>query len=77
MSTTKRLREFSRGNRESFPEDINMYVDGSFDILHAGHIEILKKAKALGTYLIVGVHDDETVNKHKGKLSLKVFTKFI
>lgn len=29
-------------------------------------MEILKKAKELGDYLIVGVHDDKTVNKYKG-----------
>jgi ethanolamine-phosphate cytidylyltransferase len=31
-----------------------------------GHVETLKKAKALGDFLIVGVHDDQTVNFHKG-----------
>lgn len=32
-----------------------------------GHISTLRKAKELGDYLIVGVHDDITVNEHKGK----------
>lgn len=41
-------------------------MDGSFDMLHIGHIKTLQKAKELGTYLIVGIHDDETINKEKG-----------
>jgi len=48
------------------PTDRIVYVDGSFDLLHKGHIETIKKAKELGDYLIVGVHDDKTVNRIKG-----------
>lgn len=32
---------------------------GTFDLLHKGHINILKRAKALGDYLIVGLSSDE------------------
>lgn len=32
---------------------------GTFDLLHFGHIEILRRAKALGDYLIVAVSTDE------------------
>ncbi|KAI9593032.1 hypothetical protein BDF19DRAFT_449250 [Syncephalis fuscata] len=32
----------------------------------SGHIEFLKRAKALGDYLLVGVHDDKTINQIKG-----------
>lgn len=35
-----------------------VYVDGSFDLLHPGHVAFLKAAKARGDYLIVGVHDN-------------------
>ena len=32
---------------------------GTFDLLHYGHIEILRRAKALGDYLVVAVSTDE------------------
>lgn len=35
-----------------------VYVAGSFDLLNPGHIKFLEKARALGDYLIVGVHSD-------------------
>jgi ethanolamine-phosphate cytidylyltransferase len=66
LPTTWRLSLFSNG-RTPTPEDKIVYIDGAFDLFHIGHIETLKKAKALGTFLYVGVHDDVTVNRHKGK----------
>lgn len=44
-----------------------IYIDGSFDILHIGYIEIFKKAKELGDFLYVGLHDDATIYKYRGK----------
>ncbi len=41
---------------------------GTYDLLHTGHINILKRAKALGDYLIVGLSTDE-FNKLKNKKS--------
>lgn len=66
LNTTKRIREFSKGNKEPKPTDKIVYIDGSFDILHVGHIEILKKAKSLGDFLIVGIHDDDLITQQKG-----------
>ncbi len=40
---------------------------GTFDLLHYGHINILKRAKALGDYLIVAVSSDEFNESKKGK----------
>lgn len=41
---------------------------GTFDVLHYGHINLLKRAKALGDYLIVVLSSDE-FNKLKNKKS--------
>ena len=39
---------------------------GTFDLLHYGHIRLLKRAKALGDYLVVALSTDE-FNAGKGK----------
>ncbi|MDR0883602.1 MAG: glycerol-3-phosphate cytidylyltransferase [Oscillospiraceae bacterium] len=39
---------------------------GTFDLLHYGHIELLRRARALGDYLIVALSTDE-FNAGKGK----------
>lgn len=41
---------------------------GTYDVLHLGHINLLRRAKALGDYLIVGLSTDE-FNAVKGKKS--------
>lgn len=42
---------------------------GTFDMLHYGHINLLRRAKALGDYLIVGLSTDEFNWNEKGKKS--------
>ena len=43
-----------------------VWVNGCFDILHRGHIELFKYSKSLGDNLIVGVDSDQKVKKDKG-----------
>ncbi|KAF9148765.1 Ethanolamine-phosphate cytidylyltransferase [Linnemannia schmuckeri] len=66
LSTARKISIFSRGNRDLQKGDRVIYVDGTFDLLHVGHIEFLKRAKARGDYLVVGVYDDATVRAIKG-----------
>lgn len=41
-------------------------TNGCFDILHPGHISLLRKAKSYGDILVVGVNSDTSVRKLKG-----------
>lgn len=49
---------------------IRVYVDMVADLFHYGHIELLRQARALGDYLLVGVHSDDAVLSHKRKTIL-------
>ena len=44
-----------------------VFTNGCFDILHAGHLSYLEAAKELGDKLIVGINNDSSVSKLKGK----------
>jgi D-beta-D-heptose 7-phosphate kinase/D-beta-D-heptose 1-phosphate adenosyltransferase len=43
-----------------------VFTNGSFDILHAGHVEYLDFARKQGDLLIVGVNSDDSVRRYKG-----------
>lgn len=44
-----------------------VFTNGCFDIIHAGHIDYLSKAKALGDVMIVGLNSDDSAQRIKGK----------
>tara|TARA_B110000971_G_scaffold221948_1_gene271795 strand:- start:5699 stop:7084 length:1386 start_codon:yes stop_codon:yes gene_type:complete len=44
-----------------------VFTNGCFDLLHSGHIHILKESKKNGDVLIVGLNSDISVKKNKGK----------
>ena len=43
-----------------------VFTNGCFDVLHVGHIELLKYCKSIGDFLIVGINSDESVSRLKG-----------
>ena len=43
------------------------FTNGCFDILHAGHVSYLKKAKELADVLILGLNSDSSIRRIKGK----------
>src|SRR5687768_12650548 len=43
-----------------------VFTNGCFDLIHPGHVDLLERAKRLGTRLIVGINSDESVRKIKG-----------
>ena len=44
----------------------HIFVNGTFDILHPGHIQLLNYAKSLGDSLTVGIDSDRRVREKKG-----------
>ena len=66
LTTARRIAEFS-SRRPVTDKDTVVYIDGAFDLFNVGHASTLQKARELGTYLIVGIYDDETVNELKGR----------
>ena len=49
---------------------IKVITYGTYDLLHYGHINLLKRAKELGDYLIVGVTADD-FDKRRGKINVQ------
>ena len=43
-----------------------VFVNGTFDVLHRGHLDLLNYAKSLGEYVVVGIDSDERVKQMKG-----------
>lgn len=47
-------------------KQIRIFVDGAFDLFHYGHMNAFRQARALGTFLIVGVNSDDSITICKG-----------
>jgi D-beta-D-heptose 7-phosphate kinase/D-beta-D-heptose 1-phosphate adenosyltransferase len=43
-----------------------IFTNGCFDILHRGHVELIKYSASLGDRLVVGINSDKSVKKLKG-----------
>jgi len=43
-----------------------VFTNGCFDLLHAGHVDYLRKSKELGDILVVALNSDESIRRIKG-----------
>jgi len=67
MNCVKTLSEI-KSLRKKFKDQNKkvVFTNGVFDLIHAGHVDYLTKAKALGDILIVGMNTDDSVRRIKG-----------
>ena len=66
---SRMIREMEGDNTPEISQvttPITIWVNGCFDIIHAGHIELLKYARSVGDRLVVGLDTDERVQESKG-----------
>ena len=52
--------------RKIHEEQVVVFTNGCFDILHAGHVKYLREAASLGEVLVVGLNSDASVKRLKG-----------
>lgn len=53
--------------KELLGEKSIVFTNGCFDILHAGHVDYLRKAASFGDVLVVGVNSDTSIKRLKGE----------
>ena len=63
----KNLPGLKRALRKYKAKKKIVFTNGCFDLLHAGHVSYLEKARSLGDALIIGLNSDSSVKKLKGK----------
>jgi rfaE bifunctional protein nucleotidyltransferase chain/domain len=61
LPALRKIRERLRKQKKKV-----VFTNGTFDILHRGHVEYLAKAKALGDVLVVGMNTDASIRRIKG-----------
>jgi ethanolamine-phosphate cytidylyltransferase len=66
LPTARRIVQFAAGAPSAPPGARVVYIDGAFDLFHPGHVAALAAARALGGFLLVGLHADEDVAARRG-----------
>ncbi|MCL5030982.1 MAG: D-glycero-beta-D-manno-heptose 1-phosphate adenylyltransferase [Bacteroidetes bacterium] len=67
MNELKSLEEIKSIRKKLKSENKKVvFTNGCFDLIHAGHVDYLSKAKALGDVLIVGLNSDASIKRIKG-----------
>jgi len=59
------IRTFLKRKADFMPGHKMVFTNGCFDVLHPGHVDLLKRARALGDGLILGLNSDESVKMLK------------
>jgi len=67
IKTQEEIREIVENIRKKNPKIKIVTTNGSFDILHAGHIKSLREAKSYGDILIIGLNSDSSIKSYKSK----------
>ncbi|KAH8874402.1 Ethanolamine-phosphate cytidylyltransferase [Schistosoma japonicum] len=69
MPNILRISQFCSGQfREPSSSDIVVYIPGTFDLFHIGHLSFLEECLKLGNYLLVGLHSDKTSSFENGQI---------
>lgn len=63
LSSLKRITDNLKKKNKTI-----VFTNGCFDVIHCGHIKVLKEAKNKGDILVVGLNSDSSVKKIKGKM---------
>jgi D-beta-D-heptose 7-phosphate kinase/D-beta-D-heptose 1-phosphate adenosyltransferase len=66
LTFPSRQELFDRIHTERLQGKRIVFTNGVFDILHAGHVDLLRRARALGDVLVVGVNSDASTRRLKG-----------
>jgi len=62
LEDAQRRRAAARALRQTF-----VFTNGCFDVIHPGHVELLRHARSLGHLLVVGLNSDRSVRALKGE----------
>jgi rfaE bifunctional protein nucleotidyltransferase chain/domain len=68
MKSIKSLEELKEITQQLKDQNKKVvFTNGCFDLIHAGHIDYLTKAKAFGNVMVVGLNTDASVMRIKGR----------
>eukprot|EP00929_Paragymnodinium_shiwhaense_P089289 TRINITY_DN49454_c0_g1_i1.p1 TRINITY_DN49454_c0_g1~~TRINITY_DN49454_c0_g1_i1.p1 ORF type:complete len:499 (-),score=107.53 TRINITY_DN49454_c0_g1_i1:112-1608(-) len=68
LPTMSRISSFYGEHRRRLADaTCVVYAPGEFDLFHIGHIRFLERARKLGDFLVVGLLDDATIHRKKGR----------
>ena len=67
IDTIEPIADWEPAKEKEEKKEIVVFTNGCFDVLHAGHMKLLKEAAKLGDKLVVGLDSDRSVREIKGE----------